>query len=65
MIKKVKYEPLLSWTLVQEKLQWGVIFLLGGGFAVASAAKETGLSALVASKIAKVKILFSFKQRFS
>jgi len=31
--------PLLDWQTVHAKMQWGVIMLLGGGFAIADAVK--------------------------
>jgi len=31
--------PLLDWATVHAKMQWGVIMLLGGGFAIADAVK--------------------------
>lgn len=34
----------LTWKAIHEKLPWGVIVLLGGGFAMAKAAKISGLS---------------------
>ncbi len=33
--------PLLSWSMVQSKLPWNVVFLLGGGFALADGCKVT------------------------
>lgn len=27
--------PLLTWKVAQKKLPWGIVFLLGGGFALA------------------------------
>jgi len=35
---------LLNWITVEKKLPWGVIILLGGGFALAKASKQAGLS---------------------
>lgn len=31
--------PLVTWKVVQTKLPWGLIFLLGGGFALAEGSK--------------------------
>lgn len=39
------YRPLLTWEQVHRKLPWGVIILLGGGFALANACQDSGLSA--------------------
>lgn len=36
---KNEYIPLLNWRVVHEKLSWGVILLMGGGFALADACK--------------------------
>jgi len=33
--------PLLDWETVHAKMQWGVIMLLGGGFAIADAVKAS------------------------
>ena len=33
---------ILSWELIQHKLQWGVIILLGGGFALSKGVKASG-----------------------
>lgn len=33
------YKPLLTWDMVHKKLPWGVIILLGGGFALAEACR--------------------------
>ncbi|XP_063607725.1 Na(+)/citrate cotransporter-like isoform X2 [Penaeus indicus] len=39
-----RHETCLTWEVVHAKVPWGVILLLGGGFAVAEAAKVSGLS---------------------
>lgn len=38
------YTPILTWSVVEKKVSWGVIILLGGGFAIARASKDSGLS---------------------
>ena len=37
--------PLLDWNTVQQKLPWGVIILLGGGFALADMCKVSSFNA--------------------
>ncbi|XP_054649711.1 solute carrier family 13 member 2-like [Dunckerocampus dactyliophorus] len=36
--------PLLTWDIVHEKMPWGIILLLGGGFALAHGSEISGLS---------------------
>nr|XP_057936112.1 solute carrier family 13 member 2-like isoform X1 [Doryrhamphus excisus] len=36
--------PLLTWDIVHEKMPWGIILLLGGGFALAHGSEVSGLS---------------------
>ncbi|NXM16627.1 S13A2 protein, partial [Ploceus nigricollis] len=43
--------PLLDWKVVQEKMPWNIVFLLGGGFALAKGSEESGLSAWLGSKL--------------
>jgi hypothetical protein len=33
---------LITWRLIETKMCWGVIFLLGGGFALAAASQKSG-----------------------
>ncbi|KAL9826609.1 Na(+)/citrate cotransporter isoform 2-T2 [Geothlypis trichas] len=37
--------PLLEWNVVQRKMPWSIVLLLGGGFALADASASSGLSA--------------------
>ncbi|NXR64206.1 S13A2 protein, partial [Rhadina sibilatrix] len=43
--------PLLDWKVVQEKMPWNIVFLLGGGFALAKGSEESGLSAWLGTKL--------------
>ncbi|KAH3885523.1 hypothetical protein DPMN_009518 [Dreissena polymorpha] len=45
------YKPLLKWSVAVEKLPWGVIVLLGGGFAMADASQVSGLSEWLGHKL--------------
>ena len=37
----------LSWDVVQEKLPWGFILLLGGGYAMAEGAEKSNMSLVI------------------
>lgn len=39
-----KIAPLVPWSVAEKKLPWGVMLLLGGGFALAHISEESGLS---------------------
>ncbi|NXC34917.1 S13A2 protein, partial [Campylorhamphus procurvoides] len=43
--------PLLNWKVVHEKMPWNIVFLLGGGFALAKGSEESGLSAWLGTKL--------------
>ncbi|XP_054703306.1 solute carrier family 13 member 2 [Grus americana] len=51
---KSKIQPppaLLDWKTVHQKMPWNIVFLLGGGFALAKGSEESGLSAWLGSKL--------------
>lgn len=46
-----KPPTLLTWPIIHEKLPWGIVILLGGGFALANASKVSGLSSLISQQL--------------
>lgn len=46
---------LLNWKIVHEKLPWGLVLLIGGGFAMASASRESGLSKLIGAQLVNLQ----------
>ncbi|NXX08160.1 S13A2 protein, partial [Larus smithsonianus] len=42
---------LLDWKIVHQKMPWNIVFLLGGGFALAKGSEESGLSAWLGTKL--------------
>merc|ERR1712147_157371 len=62
---RTKSSPaLLEWKIVERRLPWGVIFLLGAGFALADITKSSGLSNFLVDKLDGLKgldpVLLSF-----
>lgn len=45
------YEALLDWKFVQHHLSWGVVLLLGGGFALSEGAEKSGLSQWIGNQL--------------
>ncbi|KFZ69472.1 Solute carrier family 13 member 2, partial [Podiceps cristatus] len=49
---KIQAPPaLLDWKTVHQKMPWNIVFLLGGGFALAKGSEESGLSSWLGSKL--------------
>ncbi|BFZ18263.1 hypothetical protein BsWGS_21302 [Bradybaena similaris] len=45
------YEPVLDWNSVNKRMAWGVLLLMGGGFALADACEISGLSGWVSTHL--------------
>ncbi|GFY76476.1 hypothetical protein TNIN_397341 [Trichonephila inaurata madagascariensis] len=52
--------PVLEWKTIQQKVPWGVIILLGGGFSLASASEKSGLSKWVTRQLLSLNISSPF-----
>ncbi|NWS37020.1 S13A2 protein, partial [Probosciger aterrimus] len=49
---KIQTPPaLLDWKVVHQKMPWNIVFLLGGGFALAKGSEESHLSSWLGSKL--------------
>ncbi|CAF4803770.1 unnamed protein product [Pieris macdunnoughi] len=49
-----QYKPspsIVTWNILKEKIPWGLLFLLGGGFALAEGSKATGLSSMIGTSL--------------
>ncbi|XP_028417882.1 solute carrier family 13 member 5-like, partial [Dendronephthya gigantea] len=51
---------LLNWPTVSEKFAWNIVLLLGAGFAMAKAAKDSGLSIWLGQQLAKLDSVPTF-----
>lgn len=43
---------LMSWTFAEQRVPWGVLLLIGGGFALAAGVDKTGLSSIIGEAMA-------------
>lgn len=48
---------LITWKFINQKVPWSLIFLLGGGFALAEGGKASGMSKLIGSSLTPLKEL--------
>lgn len=48
---------LITWKYINQKVPWSLIFLLGGGFALAEGGKVSGMSALLGQSLSGLKTL--------
>lgn len=48
---------LITWKFINQKVPWSLIFLLGGGFALAEGGKVSGMSALLGQSLSGLKTL--------
>ncbi|XP_046916333.1 Na(+)/citrate cotransporter isoform X2 [Dermatophagoides farinae] len=51
-----KIQRLLCWNVVKTKMSWGVIILLGGGFALAYGTEKSGLSSWFSDQLRQVRL---------
>ena len=47
---KPSSEPLITWRIVEKRVPWGIILLLGGGFALAKGCEVSGKPNLITTE---------------
>ncbi|XP_063395965.1 Na(+)/citrate cotransporter-like isoform X2 [Mytilus trossulus] len=52
--EKSTYRPILNWQVTNQKVPWGVLVLLGGGFALADASQISGLSKWLSCELSSI-----------
>lgn len=55
-----KVPPLIDWKTVEKRLPWGIILLLGGGFALAEASQCSCLNAWIGFKLSQAQFYLEF-----
>lgn len=48
---------LIPWKFIQTRVPWGLVFLLGGGFALAQGSKESGMATMIGKALIGLKVL--------
>ena len=51
-----KSPSLITWRLIETKMCWGVLFLLGGGFTLAKCLQTSGLSIMLVTQLNKLNL---------
>lgn len=51
---------LIGWPMVHDKMHWSLLLVLGGGFAIARASVDTGLSDMIGNSFTGLKFLPPF-----
>ncbi|XP_069106387.1 solute carrier family 13 member 2-like [Argopecten irradians] len=54
---RAEYKPILTWKVAEKKVAWGVLVLLGGGFALGDACMTSGLSRSVGCELGVLRSL--------
>lgn len=49
--------PLITWKYVHQKTHWSLVFLLGGGFAIAEGGRASGMSKILGEILSGLKPL--------
>ncbi|XP_035228069.1 solute carrier family 13 member 5-like [Stegodyphus dumicola] len=48
---------ILAWKTAQRKVPWGIMLLIGGGFALADGAQKSGLAELLGNKLSSLSVM--------
>lgn len=56
-LPKEPTSALITWKYLNQKVHWSLIFLLGGGFALAEGGKVSGMSALLGKSLSGLQSL--------
>ncbi|OXU28570.1 hypothetical protein TSAR_004782 [Trichomalopsis sarcophagae] len=51
---------LISWKIINQKMHWSLIFVLGGGFAIAAGSQSSGLSSMLGHALIGLKTMNPF-----